>query len=276
VSERSSYPRVAARSLSILVAEDSEVNRKLLERVLGKAGHKVTGAEDGEQALLLLTTDSFDLALMDIQMPVLDGLAAMRALREHETKHGLSKTPVIAVTAHAMKSDRERCFAAGFDGFVTKPIRLPALWSEIESLVGRSQGSDDTEVAAIARATSSRPSRIDTAMALQRTGGDLELARELGAMMSTEIPKWLGEIDKALATDDAKLLARAAHTLKGQADHWGAKRALELARELELLGKAGSMSEAAKAKAAVAEEFSEVARAISAFAAQTGPQNGRP
>jgi two-component system sensor histidine kinase/response regulator len=113
------------RSLRILVAEDNRVNQTLARRLLEKQGHTVTIASNGREAVKAFEEGGFDLILMDVQMPELDGMEATEAIRKLEV--GRSRTPIIALTAHAMASDRERCLAAGMDGFVSKPIQTGEL-----------------------------------------------------------------------------------------------------------------------------------------------------
>jgi len=110
------------RRLRILVAEDSPVNHKLVVRLLEKWGHTVVVAHDGREALAALDEQRFDVVLMDIQMPEMDGFEATAAIRAQEETTG-PHVPIIAMTAHAMQGDRERCLEAGMDGYVTKPIR---------------------------------------------------------------------------------------------------------------------------------------------------------
>jgi CheY-like chemotaxis protein len=122
------------RNLRILVAEDNLVNQKLATRLLEKAGHMVVVAANGRHALEALESEEFDLVLMDVQMPEMDGLDAAAAIREREQRTR-EHQPIIAMTAHAMKGDREKCMAAGMDGYVTKPIRPDDLWQAIEQFV---------------------------------------------------------------------------------------------------------------------------------------------
>ena len=122
------------RNLRILVAEDNPVNQKLATRLLEKAGHMVVVAANGRHALEALESADFDLVLMDVQMPEMNGLDAAAAIREREHRTR-EHQPIIAMTAHAMKGDREKCMAAGMDGYVTKPIRPEDLWQAIEQFV---------------------------------------------------------------------------------------------------------------------------------------------
>jgi len=124
----------AQRPLSILLAEDNPVNQKLACRLLEKAGHRVTVAADGRQALSAWRAGAFDLVLMDFQMPHMDGLETTAAIRAREAAIG-RHTPIVAMTAHALKGDQDRCLAAGMDGYVSKPIHLQQLLEVIEGVL---------------------------------------------------------------------------------------------------------------------------------------------
>jgi CheY-like chemotaxis protein len=133
-----SVPRVAAASrndntLDILLVEDNLVNRRLALRLLARDGHRVVTAEDGAEAVAKFTARAFDLVLMDVQMPVMDGLEAAREIRRHEIAHSTIRTPIIALTANAMIGDREQCLASGMDDYLAKPIR-PA---ELSTVIAR-------------------------------------------------------------------------------------------------------------------------------------------
>jgi len=121
--------------LRILLAEDSVVNQKLAVALLEKYGHRVTVVSDGCEALSVLESQPFDLVLMDVQMPELDGYDATAAIRAREQETG-RHVPIVAITAHAMKGDRERCLKAGMDAYVTKPIRAKQLFEAIAAAIG--------------------------------------------------------------------------------------------------------------------------------------------
>src|SRR4029079_15391766 len=123
-------PARAGRALRLLLAEDNPVNQKLALRLLEKRGHSVVVASNGEEALKAIEQHAFDLLLMDVQMPVMDGFEATAAIRARERGSG-SHLPIIAMTAYAMKGDRERCLEAGMDGYVSKPIQPRELWQTI-------------------------------------------------------------------------------------------------------------------------------------------------
>ena len=124
--------RERVESLHILLAEDNLVNQRLVTRLLEKRGHRVVAAVNGREALEALEKDAYDLVLMDLQMPEMDGMEALAKIREKEAVHG-GHQPVVALTAHALKGDVERGLSAGMDGYLTKPIRL----EELDEMLGR-------------------------------------------------------------------------------------------------------------------------------------------
>jgi CheY-like chemotaxis protein len=134
--------REQQRSLSFLVAEDDRINQRLITRLLEKRGHNVVLAENGRDAVEASEKQRFDVILMDGQMPVMDGFEATKRIRKNEKANG-GHTPIIALTALAMKGDEERCLASGMDGYVTKPIKLDELFSVVERVIpGNTQGRD--------------------------------------------------------------------------------------------------------------------------------------
>jgi CheY-like chemotaxis protein len=209
-----------------------------------------------------------DLVLMDIQMPIMDGLETIRALRGVEKQEARPRLPVIAVTAHAMKGDREQCISAGFDGYVTKPVRLPELFAEMERLLGMRVSVSDPPPA---ERTKERNQTIDLAAAIERAGGDEDLARELAGMLLEEAPRWLEELSSALTQGDASLFTRTAHTLKGSADHWGAKRAFELAKDLERRGRAGDIAHVDRPVADLGSEYAHLLDELRRFRSRVAP-----
>jgi CheY-like chemotaxis protein len=134
LAEAAIEPGRGLASLRILLAEDNEVNQRLAVKILQKHGHTVVVAGDGRQALGVLESQTIDLVLMDVQMPEMDGFAATAAIRQREEASG-THLPIVALTAHAMKGDRERCLAAGMDAYVSKPLRAEELINVIGSLV---------------------------------------------------------------------------------------------------------------------------------------------
>ncbi|WP_435022670.1 response regulator (plasmid) [Tundrisphaera sp. TA3] len=225
----------SGRRYSILVAEDNLVNQKVMKGLLARNGHCVTIVGDGLQAMAALARERFDLVLMDIQMPEMDGFEAVAAIRESEIPGG-RRQPIIALTAHAMKGDRERCLDSGFDGYVIKPVRSDLLFEAIDRLMAPSTAAIDPTPA-----PPHRPVTVyDRAAALERTGGDEALLREIIGLFIDDCPRLLEEIESAIESDNPARLRRAAHTLKGTAGHFGAEDIVDVAARLELAGHAPS------------------------------------
>jgi CheY-like chemotaxis protein len=220
--------------LRILLAEDSVVNQKLAVALLEKHGHAVTVASDGREALAAIEAQRFDLVLMDVQMPEMDGLDATRAIRARETRTG-ERVPVVAITARALAGDRERCLEAGMDGYVAKPIHARELFEAIST--------------ALAGAGPDRPrsGKVQWDRALDLLDGDPELLRSVVTAALDESPRLMAAIRQALAVGDAKGLNLAAHTLMGTLRHFGDGPAVEHAFRLERMGHEGDLSGAEEA-----------------------------
>jgi CheY-like chemotaxis protein/HPt (histidine-containing phosphotransfer) domain-containing protein len=237
----------ARRPLRVLLAEDNSVNQRLAVRVLEKQGHTVAVAGNGREAVEASARECFDLVLMDVQMPELGGMEATRLIRAREKEAG-GHVPIIALTAHAMKGDRERCLAAGMDGYVSKPIQARELQGAIDEVLrrlGRSPGGE--KPAEEEKGPPVGPDELDRAVALERVGGDLELLHELAQMFAAEAPSWLEGLVNAVTAADAAALKRVAHTLKGAVGTFGARRAFDAALRLEMLGREGNLAEAPEA-----------------------------
>jgi PAS domain S-box-containing protein len=257
------------RPLHILLAEDNAVNQRLAVCLLQKQGHTVRVANNGKEALTALgvteragaaSLPPFDLVLMDVQMPELDGLEATTLLRRHEQGTG-QHVPVIAMTAHAMKGDRERCLEAGMDGYVCKPIQPQELWQAIAELVPLSGPAGTAEPQA------EPPAEVlDRKQALKRVGGDVEILRELVGLFNADCPRLRAEIRQAVANGDAPRLKLAAHTLKGAVGNFGARATAEAAQRLEALGKQGDLTGAGEAAAVLEEELERLLPALAALA----------
>jgi PAS domain S-box-containing protein len=253
------------RPLNVLLAEDNLVNQRLAVRLLEKRGHRVMVVDNGRQALAALERQAFDLVLMDLQMPELGGFEATRLLRARERAGG-RRVPVIALTAHAMKGDRERCLAAGMDGYVSKPIRAPELFAELEAVLKPAAAAAATASPGGPGGAGEAPGIeqvMDVQEALEHVGGDRELLRELAGVFRSEAPGMLAAVREALAAGDATRLKRAAHTLKGSAGTFGARTAFEAAFRVEKLGTAGDLG---PAPAAVAELHTAVDRLLGVLA----------
>ncbi len=227
--------------LRILLAEDNVVNQRLAVRLVERQGHAVVVAGTGRAALKALERERFDLVLMDLQMPDMDGLAALTAIRDLEARASTGdwqptagssfaaggRIPVIAVTAHAMQGDKERCLAAGMDGYVTKPIQPAALASAIERWL--------PQESLPAAKPASAP--VDLVAARRLAGGDEELRAEVAAAFMEGCRQYQAELRDAVQAGDPVRIERIAHTLKGAAGAVGATTAQGLAAELEGLSR---------------------------------------
>jgi two-component system, sensor histidine kinase and response regulator len=260
-------------AVKILVAEDNHVNRMLIFRLLKKHGYVIVLAENGQEALDALERERFDLVFMDVQMPVLDGLETMRIIRRKEVNSG-KHLPIIALTAHAMKGDREKCLEAGADDYLTKPIRTPELMAALNrfSAKRRSSNVDSRrveETPAVAPPASERAA-FNMKSALARVEGDRALLDELIQMFKEDCKRLVAEIGEAAAEADWKRLERVAHSLKGSSGSLSARPLSEAAgvlernaRERNLDAVPASLDAVGAEAARLIAELDIVARAVS-------------
>lgn len=231
---------LAVCPLKILLAEDSLVNQRLAVGLLERHGHDVAVANNGQEALDALQKERFDLVLMDVQMPELDGLEATRRIRVRERNADGRHTPIIAMTAHALKGDRERCLAAGMDEYVSKPIRERQLLAAMRAVLGEKVLPVNVPgMAAHPQASTDRV--IDWNAALETCGGDRALLRDIVEAFLEEQPRRLAEIRRGIDQRDFELLNRAAHTVKGSMRYFGAKGVYDQALALEQMGASQSL-----------------------------------
>ena len=243
------------RRAHILLAEDNPMNQKLAVTLLKKAGYSVDAVEDGRMVIEAVKRRAYDLILMDVQMPEMNGFEATKIIREMEgdRKH----TPIIAITAHAMKGDREKCLQAGMDDYISKPIEPQELFHAIEKWTKSQDSEKDlspftfhlspqkNEVACSQYIEPVEP--IDLESALRRFDGDKEFFKEMLQEFLSYVPKQLEKLAETIKRGEAKVVEREAHSLKGAAGNLGAKPMADLALQLELLGRKGDL--------AVAEEI---------------------
>jgi CheY-like chemotaxis protein/HPt (histidine-containing phosphotransfer) domain-containing protein len=217
----------------ILVAEDSLVNQALIERLLEKWGHTPLIAENGSKVLSMLDEGQFDLILMDLQMPEVNGFEATAAIRRKEQDSG-THIPIIALTAHALKGDRERCLEAGMDDYVSKPIDSQTLFDAIEIALHQRKSAAANEPSAVAA--------IDIDALVKSVDGDRELIVFLAKIFADSSPDQLSALSDALARKDAQALAQTAHALKGSVANFRAGAAVDAAARLENIGRNGDLS----------------------------------
>ena len=240
------------RSLRVLLAEDNAINQRLTVRLLEKRGHTVTVVQDGTEALAALRRQMFDVVLMDIQMPCMDGLETTQAIRAHE-QDTATRIPIVAMTAHAMQGDRERCLAAGMDGYVSKPLRPTELFEVIASLTAPAASTPETPAA-----SEEEQDILDRKTLWERVAGDAELLREIIELFLADCPERLLELHEALTHQDYTALARAAHRLKGALGNISANNALAAVRRVETSARAGDVHAATKALARLENELARL------------------
>jgi CheY-like chemotaxis protein len=226
------------RQLRVLVAEDNVINQKLARCLLEERGHEVTTVVNGREAIQVSERQHFDLVLMDVQMPELDGLEATAAIRRREAHTG-RHLPIIAMTAYAMSGDRDRCLAAGVDGYLSKPIRGSDLWLAIEEVLAKKLSPDNLQVASatpIGNTLEEFLPILDRNSLLGRLA-DKEAQRNdiVRLFLETECPRLMAELTAALQKRSIPDVKRAVHTLKGTVGSLGACAAYEAARRLEAL-----------------------------------------
>jgi two-component system, sensor histidine kinase and response regulator len=299
--ERTKPARPPARPLRVLVAEDTPANYKLVAALLRQRGHFPEFARDGLEALDRLQREDFDIVLMDVQMPVMDGLQATQQIR-HWTDRRVSQVPIVAMTAHAMRGDRERCLAAGMDAYISKPIHAPQLLDLLEQLTSSDAqevastgarahpGADDhpgadahvaVEVSANVGAAATplpgespgqvsslnvepgaEPLGIDLEGARKRMGGDENLLRGMVQFFLDDSPRLLEQLNTALRTSEAFEVQRAAHSLKGLVANFGADPVRELAFRIESLAREGNLAEIESLRDQFATRIRQLATAL--------------
>ncbi len=253
------------KKLKILLTEDNVLNRRLARKILETRGHECKSALNGKEAVEAFEREKFDLILMDVSMPVMDGLEATRQIREKERKTG-GHIPIIAMTAHAMKEDQDRCIAAGMDTYMAKPIRLERFLSVAEAIIGkiRPESGNDLESRSTVPGGNDLESRFtlpggndlesrftlpgehDKVFKMEElleiTGGNRELAKEVIRLYLSSLPKFMAQIEKGIAQGDSKSVEFGSHALKGMSYNLSAQRAAKTALELEKMGRDGNLS----------------------------------
>ena len=238
-SARESRIAHTARPLRVLLAEDNPVNRQLAVALLTKRGHAVTTAATGREAVAAWQRDPFDVVLMDVQMPEMDGLAATAVIREQETRRK-SRTPIVAMTARAMSGDRCECLAAGMDGYISKPINAQALFDTMEQLVV----APDAAPAGADATPGIREAVIDVEALRRVVEGDDALLHELIGVYISEAESQLGQLRDAVRRRDATAIGALAHSLKGASANLYVTRVAELARQLEAMARSNVVDDA--------------------------------
>jgi signal transduction histidine kinase/HPt (histidine-containing phosphotransfer) domain-containing protein len=217
---------VAPHRLRVLMAEDNVVNQKVAVGLLGNRGHDITIANNGREALEALAREAFDLVLMDLQMPEMGGIEAVAAIRLREQRTG-GHIRIVAMTAHAMAGDRERCLAAGMDDYVSKPLTPALLFAAVE----QAPAPDLADAPHL----SSSASPIDWDELRERLGGDDDLMEDVVRLFLEDCPERLEDIRTAIERRDMARIRATAHAIKGTAANLSARQVVEAARVLERL-----------------------------------------
>jgi two-component system sensor histidine kinase/response regulator len=257
--------REEKRRLRVLLVEDNPVNRAVAVRMLERRGHTVTVATGGREAVEMSGKRPFDVALMDLQMPEMGGLEATAAIRERERSTG-KRLPIVAMTAHAMKSDRERCLRAGMDGYVSKPIQAASLFEAIESILSTPPIERAVLVPAATEVEPTNAPLLDRRALMERLEGDAGLLAEIVDLFLKSAPGMMRDIQEGLARRDAGALERAAHALKGSVANFGARAAFEAALRMERLAQEGDLTGARAAWAPLEKEVVRLKRALAKLA----------
>jgi CheY-like chemotaxis protein len=234
----SPFIEASERPLRILLAEDNPVNQTLATRILERLGHKVQVVNNGKEALAQAQAEEFDVILMDVQMPEMDGLEATAAIRNAEAGTG-KHVPIVAMTAHAMKGDREKCLSAGMDEYLSKPIRIDELKRAMCEIEKRKGGQSPGPISF--RAIGQLELLLDSVM------GDRALLAEMAELWLADSTKQESQIRTGLDSGDAIMVQRAAHALKGSVGTFRASAAQDAANQLEMSAKDGDVVGARKA-----------------------------
>jgi len=226
--------------------------------MLERRGQTVTIARHGREALDILKSNTFDVALMDLQMPEMGGLEATAAIRARERETGLH-LPIIAMTAHAMKGDREECLAAGMDGYVSKPIQADQVFEVLDAVIA-ARGT--VSVPPAAQAARKGPGLVDRDALMTRLDGDGRLLAEIVDLFLQSSPQLMRDIRKALSARDRKGLQRAAHTLKGAVSNFGAQTVWAAALKMEKIGQSGNLSQGRQALSVLEKELGRLRKEL--------------
>jgi len=241
-------PVTSQNKLRILLAEDHPVNQKVAVRMLERMGHSVVVAADGREAISELEAADFDLVLMDVQMPEMDGFESVRTIRLREAMTG-EHLPILALTAHAMQGDKQRCLRAGFDGYLAKPICRGDLETALEEFVACSPSDRNADHSLIGQLTAI-------------CDGDVAFSHELAESFLESAPRCLATINKALESGDSTTLASQAHALKGISLTIGAEDLATLCKKLEGAANRADLKASAAAAASVVDEWEEIRESL--------------
>ena len=254
------------KGLKILLVEDDIVNQEVAKGVLNKYGHHVTIAENGKEAFQCLDNDDFDLILMDVQMPVMNGFETTQLIRSGKAKHTDPQIPIIALTAHTMKGDRERCLEIGMDDFISKPIHTTHFIQTIQNVVITKKiqliRSDVHHSEASTEIAEKSDLIIDVEGVKQRLGGDESLLHKIWRTYLENAPILKEELDKAIDLSDFGLIERTAHSLKSASGNAGASKVRDEAFRIELAARNSNIERVYNNYIKMSKEFTEAIQTL--------------
>ncbi len=272
---------------TVLLVEDNPLNQKVATRLLQKWGLKVIVADNGKKAVDALESSDFDLVLMDIQMPVMDGFAATREIRRRVSDSGIH-LPIIAMTANAMKGDRERCLKSGMDDFVAKPIRQDVLYETLAKWINlKPDESPEASMIAAAKSNSKGISILkqevsslssfdvpfDLSPVLAKFGDDMGFFNELAEIYMTETPSMMSDLEKALKNGEPEAVENLAHRLKGSSGNFGIERLYSLFAKVQELGREHRLDEASQVLSDAGKVYKQVLMSLSEKMESEGNEN---
>jgi len=239
------------RRLKILLAEDNALNQKLFVTLLTKRGHEVTAVSNGRAAVEALQQNRFDLAVLDVQMPEMNGLEAARFIRKKEERTG-GHLPIVALTAHALAEDKRRCLQAGMDAYVSKPIKREEFYAVIEKAAAGNRAGEAVN--------------LEEVLAL--VDSDRKLLEDLIILFRKELPILMTELDRAIDADESEKVERAAHSIKGMSANFFAPGALRAAERLERMGREKNLNQAKQAFKVLGNEMRRLEASLSKIGAK--------
>ena len=259
VTDRRGPSEEREQTISILLVEDNPINQKVALKLLGKLRYHADTADNGLEAMNAVTTHSYDVILMDIQMPEMDGYETTQAIRRLKSSATRPDVPIIAMTAHAMKGDREKCLDAGMDDYLSKPIRL----HELGEAIARWTASEaPAPVEPPAGQVCSPTAIFDRAGLLSRLDGDADFLDELLKTFLDNAPQRVAALEQAIASGSVPEVRLITHTIRGAAANLGASRLQAAADELERAAEAGDLSGADRMAAAIRAELDSLMKVV--------------
>jgi CheY-like chemotaxis protein/HPt (histidine-containing phosphotransfer) domain-containing protein len=274
----------------VLLADDNVINQKVALRLLQQMGYRADIANNGLEVLRALEQRPYDIIFMDVQMPEMDGLEASRQIRQRQQEpsphpHFSQALTIIAMTANAMQGDREKCFEAGMDDYIPKPVRPEVLQTTLERFGHRAAGGSVVRPAAPATISSeaailektaplplaSAAPSVDLERLLEFAGGSAENFEELVDLYLNQTRKQLAEIGEAVSREDGSLASKVAHSCAGASATCGMVFIVPILRELEQCGKAGDLEELSRLFVAAEAEFERIQHFFASRAKSTAP-----